>query len=373
MDQSMAWAEKLPSGKYRGVYRDANGKKRSAGTFARKAEAERQAGTREVAERRSPTPDGADKMTWGEWEPVWAAARIVRKSTNRSDVARLRDHVRPRWQKEALRSITTDDVQKWVTDLSNSGMAPSTVAKCYYLLSSSMKAAHLARRIDVNPCKGITLPKPGPMPERYLDDEEVRAIEVSLDSFDLAVVELLLGTGVRLGEAMGLHWESVDLKRREIVVEWAYDPVEHEMNPPKDYERRTIPIGDKLTKLLKTRLDRGGIGKPAPAPVKYPRNARVHSGLVLAHTQGRPFDSSNLRDRFEASVRIAYVGRGRTRHQIGHVRLHDLRHTYASRLLERGIPIEDVSRLLGHASVTTTMRYAHRAKSRWDSVRAALD
>ncbi|MFE7742606.1 tyrosine-type recombinase/integrase [Nocardia sp. NPDC057455] len=55
------------------------------------------------------------------------------------------------------------------------------------------------------------------------------------------------------------------------------------------------------------------------------------------------------------------------------VRLHDLRHTYASRLLERGIPIEDVSRLLGHASVTTTMRYAHRAKSRWDSVRAALD
>lgn len=76
-----------------------------------------------------------------------------------------------------------------------------------------MKAAHPARRIDLNPCKGITLPKPGPMPERYLDDEEVAAIEASLDAFDLAVVELLLGTGMHLGEAIGLHWESVNPER----------------------------------------------------------------------------------------------------------------------------------------------------------------
>jgi integrase len=252
-------------------------------------------------------------------------------------------------------------------------MAPSTVAKCYYLLSSSMKAAHQARRIPINPCKGIVLPKIGPMPDRYLDDDEIAAIQASLDAFDLVVVELLLGTGIRLGEAMGLHWESVNIQRREVTIEWSYDPVEQEMNPPKDYERRTIPIGDKLTKALKARLNREGMGERAPRPVKYPKNARVHSGLVLAHTAGRPFDPSNLRNRFEASVRIAYVGKGRSRHQVGHVRLHDLRHTYASRLLEKGIPIQEVSKLLGHASLTTTQRYAHRAKSRWDSVRAALD
>ncbi|MEU4341373.1 hypothetical protein AB0H00_08880 [Nocardia sp. NPDC023852] len=120
----MAWAEKLPSGKHRGVYRDASGRKRSAGTFTRKPEAERQAGNKEVAERKSPTPAGADKLTWGEREASWDAARIVRKSTGRSDKARLRDHVRPRWEKHVLRSISTDDVQKWVTELSNSGMTP---------------------------------------------------------------------------------------------------------------------------------------------------------------------------------------------------------------------------------------------------------
>ncbi|MEV6070035.1 tyrosine-type recombinase/integrase [Nocardia sp. NPDC052001] len=369
----MAWAEKLPSGRYSGVYRDAAGKKRRLPkTFARKDDAVRYAGKEEVNQRESPTPADAGKLTWGEWEPRWQARRIVDKSTDRSDQGRLRDHVRPRWEREPVRSITTGMIQLWVTDMAKSGMAPSTVAKNYYLLSASMKEAHKAGVIEMNPCKGVSLPKPGPMPERYLDISETSAIMASLSDFDQLVVDVLLGTGIRLGEAMGLHWENVDLKRRLVAIEWAYDPVEQLMKSPKDHERRTIPIGASLTQRLHRHLSQVGVGKPAPAPITYPRAARVHSGLVLAHTEGRPFDPSNLRTRFDASVRIAYVGKGKHRHQIGHVRLHDLRHTYASRLLEAGIPIEEVSRLLGHASITTTQRYAHRAKNQWTDVRAAL-
>ncbi|WP_280424645.1 tyrosine-type recombinase/integrase [Nocardia carnea] len=260
-----------------------------------------------------------------------------------------------------------------MTQLTNAGMAPSTVAKVYYLFSKSMKQAALAKVVPVNPCKGIELPPIPPGPDRYLTDEEVSAIQASLDDFDLLIVDVLLGAGLRLGEALGLHWEHVDLKRREVTVAWSYDPVEHEMKAPKDYERRTVPIGKGLTDRLRSHLATvSGLGRPAPEPVTYPKNARLHSGLVLAHVNGRPFDPSNFRHRWEASVRIAYVGKGRNRHQIGQVRLHDLRHTYASRLLEKNVPIEDVSRLLGHASVTTTMRYSHLRKSGWDAVRAAL-
>ncbi len=369
----MAWAEKLPNGRYRGVYRGARGEKRRVpGTYARKADAARDASAEERKQRRSPSPADAGKLTWGEWEPQWQASRIVAKSTDRSDQGRLRDHVRPQWESVAMRNITTDTIQRWVTDLTRDGMAPSTVAKCYYLLSSSMKAAHKAKVIDANPCKGVVLPKPGPMPERYLDDSEISAIKASLTEFDQLIVDVLLGTGMRLGEAMGLHWENVDLKRKTISVEWAFDPVEQEMKAPKDHERRVIPIGASLSQQLHRHLSHAGVGKPAPRPVRYPRSARVRSGLVLAHVQGRPFDPSNLRNRFDASVRIAHVGKGKHRHSIGHVRLHDLRHTYASRLLESGIQIEEVSRLLGHASITTTMRYAHRSRSQWDDVRTAL-
>ncbi|MBB5913110.1 integrase [Nocardia transvalensis] len=369
----MAWAEKLPSGRYRGGYRGSGGEKRYLpGTFTRKDEAVRQAAKKEVDERDAPTPAAARTMTWGEWEERWQTVRIVAKSTDRSDQGRLRDHVRPRWQRTPLREIDTDAVQKWVTDLTRSGMAPSTVTKCYRLLSASMKAALNARLITSNPCKGIVLPKPGPMPEHYLDDSEISAIKVSLSDFDTLVFETLLGTGMRLGEAMALHWESVDLECRVINIEWGYDPVEQEMKAPKDYERRAIPIGATLTKLLRKHLHQVGYGRPAPSPMQYPKDARVHTGLVLAHVDGRPFDPSNLRNRFDASVRIAYIGKGKTRRKVGHTRLHDLRHTYASRLLEKGIPIEEVSRLLGHASLATTQRYAHRGKKQWTDVRAVL-
>ncbi|MBV7702355.1 tyrosine-type recombinase/integrase [Nocardia nova] len=369
----MAWAEKRSNGRYSGVYRDAAGQKvRVPGTFANKQEAVRQASKKELEERDAPTPQGARNITWGEWESQWQSGRVVASSTARSDKGRLRDHIRPRWGRTLLRDITTDAVQQWVMELTRKGLAPSTVTKCYHLLSASMKAAYNARLVVANPCRGVTLPKPGPMPEHFLDESETDAIKVTLDEFDTLVFELLLGTGMRLGEAMGLHWESVNLRRRVVAVEWAYDPVAQEMKAPKDYERRTIPIGSTLTKLLSEHQKQTGMGKPAPAPVKYPRTARVHTGLVLAHTDGRPFDPSNFRHRFNASVRIAYVGKGKQRHWIGETRIHDLRHTYASRLLENGIPIEEVSRLLGHANITTTMRYAHRARSQWDTVRAAL-
>lgn len=368
----MAWAEKLPSGRYRGVYRDGHGKKRSAGTFARKSEAERQAAAKETTERLTLTPADAHTLTWGQWEERWLQTRIVANSTSRSDAGRLRDHVRPRWQDSALRGITPDDVQRWIAELAANGMAPSTVTKCLRLFSNSMKVARQARLINDNPCQGLTLPKSGPTPDRYLTDNELEAVFRSLDAFDRLVVELLLGTGVRLGEAMGLHWESVDLNRKLMVVECAYDPVARVMKPPKSYQRRTLPIGAKLAKLLAERHRTTGDGRPAPPPVQYPKDARVRTGLVLAQVDARPFDPSNLRHRFTASARIAYVGTGRRRRPVGHVRLHDLRHTYASKLLEAGVPINEVKNLLGHRSVTTTERYAHRAKNQWEKVRNVL-
>lgn len=369
----MAWAEKLPSGRYRGVYRDGHGKKRSAGTFARKSEAERQAAAKEATERLAPAPVDAHTLTWGQWEERWLATRIVANSTSRSDSGRLRDHVRPQWENTLLRAITPDEVQRWVAELTASGLAPSTVTKCFRLLSNSMKLAHQARLINDNPCRGVSLPKSGPTPDRYLTDSEVAAIFASLDDFDRLLVEVLLGTGMRLGEAMGLHWESVDLPCGLIAVEWAYDPVAQIMKPPKSYQRRTLPIGKTLGALLTNASRNAGVSQSAPPLVEYPKGTRVRSGLVLAQAgTGRPFDPSNLRHRFTASARIAHVGTGKHRRPVGHVRLHDLRHTYASRLIEAGIPINEVARLLGHRSVTTTERYAHRAKDQWNRVRAAL-
>lgn len=366
----MGWAERIPSGKYRAVYRDAAGRKRSAGTFFRESDALREAGKAEVDERNMPTVAETKKMTWGEFEEQWHAGRVVEPGTRKTDEPKLNKHLRPKWTNVELREISSDDVQQWVADLSKLGLSPSTVQKCYHLLSGSMRAAVKARIIAVSPCQQIALPRSGPTPERYLSDEEFRAIRAPMFDLDQLLTDTLIGTGVRLGEALGLHWESIDFERKTVTVEWAWDREVRRIKAPKDSQSRTIPIGVKLAKSLKDRLDEDGFGDPAP--VEYAGRRKVRTGLVFHHVEGKPMDGDNFRHRFEACVNIAYVGKGKARRKVGHVRLHDLRHTYASRLVRAGVPIQEVSKLLGHATITTTMRYAHLAETQWDGIRKLL-
>lgn len=184
------------------------------------------------------------------------------------------------------------------------------------------------------------------------------------------IIDVLIGTGMRMGEAQGLHKEHIDLKRKTISIEWAWDKAARRMKPPKDHEKRVIPIGDTLTKLLAAVIKRDGLGETAPVP--YVAGRSVRSGLLLAHVDGRPFDADNFGKRFQAASRVTWVGEGDDKCRLGKVRPHDLRHTYAGRLVRAGVPIQQVQKLLGHASLRTTQRYASLADSQWESVRGVL-
>lgn len=373
----MAWAEKLPSGRWRGVYRDQAGKRRSAGVFPRKSDAVREANTRENNVRENPSSaSDSQTLTWAEWLPEWKARRAVLPGTAEADETKIRAHLLPQWGTYALSDITPDLVQRWVLDFvrptseGGKGLKPNTAIKCYWLLSSSLRIARRAGLISTNPCEGVDLPKPGPMPERYLEDREIEAIRQPLEPLDQLLFDILIGTGARLGEGLALHWESVDLDRMTVEIAWSFDRNMRNFKSCKGHASRTIPIGETLAEILSEERKRAGIGKPTG--IEYRGSRTVHSGLVVAQPNGRPLDDGGFRARFNAAVRIAYIGTGKNRHHVGNVRIHDLRHTYASRLLRAGVPLVEVSRLLGHASVQTTMRYAHLADSNWSAVRGAL-
>lgn len=366
----MAWAEKLQSGRYRGGYRDKAGKKRYlTGTYTTKPDAERAAASEEYDARRKPRGEKPE-ITWANFEPIWQQRRIVEESTRKSEEPKLKLHVRNYWGNRNLSDIERDDVKEWIKYLQRKDLSPSTIEKCYRLLSGSLRAA-IPAYIDVSPCKDIELPKSPPPPERYLEDEEFEAIRASLSDFDQLLVDVLVGTGVRLGEALGIHRESIDTERRVLTVEWSWDYAAKKMKPPKDYERRPIPLSIELSDKLRALLDDEGMGVP-PA-VKYVGGKKMRSGLLFAHVAGKPVDNYNFRSRFTASCRIAWVGKGKHRRPVGHVRIHDLRHTYASRLVRKGVSLEQLQKLLGHSSIKTTERYAHLADAQWDSVRAVLD
>lgn len=367
----MPWAERYVAGRrpdgrpvyrWRARYRDATGKQISK-SFDTKSAALRWAGEQEAKVHRGQRSDPAGaRMRWGDWCDRWWAAKRLEPGTRRRAESRLNVHVRPRWDDVPLTAISRLDVQAWVNQLAAKRSA-STTRQCFYLLSNSLRLAVVEGILAANPCAGVELPTHPQGQERYLTDVELGQLLYHLDGRYRVLVELIAGTGLRLGEACGLHASRVDLAARRLEVVETWDWHGGEMRPyPKSRRRRVVPLSDELAALLQEWLDRE---PPARTCGRPHRGGRCPGGLLITGPQGAPIHGSNFeRRQWATAVRHA---------KIGHVRIHDLRHTYASRLLQQGVPLERLQLLLGHEDIKTTQRYAHLVPDDgWDQVRAAL-
>uniref|UniRef100_UPI003D8A116C tyrosine-type recombinase/integrase n=1 Tax=Gordonia sp. B7-2 TaxID=3420932 RepID=UPI003D8A116C len=372
----MAWATKLPSKRWRGMYRDDLGKQHSIGTFSTKASALYAA---DIAEKKARNdPDSLGTLTFNEFLPTWRAQRIVQPSTAKQDESKLDNRVVPRWGEVLLKDITRPGVQEWVAEMRRDKLAASTIQKHVNLVSSVMALALDKGMLPagprgeaaVNPCKGVTVPKPDPSPERFLTHDEADAVRGVLEGFDRFIFDLLVGTGMRWGEAVALTWDRVDLAQGTVEVAIAYDRADKSLKATKSHAKRIVPVGETLAKALADRLGVVGFGEPPNLPcVKVPK---PRSGLVVANAAGLPYDAALFAKRLDAAGRAATVKVGEQERKVGHVRVHDLRHTYASWLVQRGVAVQQVQRLLGHGSIATTERYARLSDSGWDAVRDAL-
>ncbi|WP_255800982.1 tyrosine-type recombinase/integrase [Mycobacteroides abscessus] len=364
----MAWVQKLPSGRWRGLYRDAAGRQKSAGTFDYKASALKTAEKAEGVARH--LAEVTTKLTVEEWLPRWKAQRSVEESTARQDESKLTHHVLPRWRSTALAEVSPEDIQVWANRLRSDGLSPSTVHKVVRLLSSLLQSAVSAGVLSKNVVRGIKLPKEAPSPERFLSRDEADAVRRALAGFDQLIFDLLIGTGTRWGEAVGLHWDDVDLDQDTIRVARSFDRTAKFFKATKTHATRVVPIGSTLSAVLSARLDAMGYG--SATSLEYRDLPRPRHGLILPNAAGNPYDGALFTHRLDAAARVAHVGKGSRRRAVGHVRPHDLRHTYASWLVQDGVPIQAVQDLLGHQSLVTTQRYAKLAGTQWDTVRAVL-
>lgn len=357
----MAWAERLASGRYRGCYRDgANRKRTVSGTFAHKAEARRVAGEAEVKVRKRLSADPeAYRRPWSEWRVEWWDSRAVEPSTLRGDKGRLSKHLQPTWDERQIGAINRQDVKAWIASLQRDGVRAETIRRCVHLFSASMNAAVDAEIIETNPAARLKLPKGELAQERFLTHDELDLLLAQLPTTrDQLIVKMLANTGLRWGEMAGLHWNRVDLKRGTLRVVETWDETAGQMKSyPKSRHVRDVPIPAWLVaELDELPITIGGCGHPH-------QSGKCRSGLVLTTSQGNVLRNSKWSWVWRRAVLDA---------DIGHARVHDLRHTYASWLLQAGVPLAEVGRLLGHVSAATTQRYAHLAELPTAAVVAAL-
>jgi integrase len=247
-----------------------------------------------------------------------------------------------------LQEVKPIHVRAAVDRVMEAGYARRTVNRVLMRLKSLFREALHLELVARNPAESVRL-KLGQEEKigRALEPHEVarllEAAEASRSKDMALLLRVILETGLRRGEALALQWRNIDLEAGELTVERAWVKVRGKgafSEPKTRAARRKVPLSQSLLHRLKERREE---------LLEYLTPEEV-DGLFLVGGV-KPVDP----DAFNHYLRRLTQKAG-----LGRVRVHDLRHTWATLALSRGIPLEVVSERLGHASPTITLNvYRH--------------
>ncbi|MCK0174763.1 site-specific integrase [Mycolicibacterium sp. F2034L] len=266
-----------------------------------------------------------------------------------------------------LAVLTRDDIARWVQAMSAEGFSGKTIANKHALLSAALSSAVKAGHIDANPAAGARLPRTERLEMLFLTREQFALLHSSVTKPWRPFVEFLVASGARIGEATALKPGDVDRDTNTVRISraWKRGGGGYRVGPPKTAKsRRTINVPasvlDKLDysgEWLFTTPGNGGRAGGGPVRAVNFR-ANVWAPAVERAWPSKDADGKPIMPALRP-------------------RIHDLRHTCASWLIQAGVPLPVVQQHLGHESITTTVDvYGHldrrSAQAAADAISAAL-
>lgn len=277
----------------------------------------------------APSDDTLDAYLAG-WLPVHA--RGIRASTLRSYRGHVDHHIGPLLGGIPLRKLAPRDVRRLVAELERKQLAPATIRLVVRTLSVALAAAKDDRTIVDNPAEGVRLPKVEREPVRAVTGADAdRILDAVSGSWLEPIVRLLLGSGLRLGEATALNQGDVFIAERYVQLRKSKTTL------------RAVPISDDAAAGLRLALDR--------AP-------RVGPGEPLFFGQRR--NRQGHRDRLRGDAVSTALPRYLAAAGLPRLTPHGLRHAVATLLVAAGVPMRAVADQLGHRNPDLTARvYAH--------------
>jgi len=278
------------------------------------------------------------------------ASQVCKFSTLRGYEVNLRRHVFPVLGAQSLAALERADCRALIAACREKGLSPKSLENICRTLSSVLTQAVEDRLLAVNPAfrlgryyRKADHPKPEIRP--FTREEAawflVQAQEHAPREYPLFLCALR--TGMRLGELLGLHWGDVDFHGRFIEVR--RNLVAGRLTTPKNGKTRHVDMSAQLTQVLRETLT-------ARKEEALRRGWKHLPDWVFCNEAGKPLDGDNLRHRIFHRV-LAKSGLRR-------IRVHDLRHTFASLLIQQGESLAYVRDQLGHASIQLTVdTYGH--------------
>ncbi|HUO50265.1 MAG TPA: tyrosine-type recombinase/integrase [Candidatus Paceibacterota bacterium] len=282
-------------------------------------------------------------QTFEEFARSWFEEYVVSNnkfSEQKTKQTILRSSLVPFFGKMSVEGITAHHIEQYKAHELKRGVSRKTVNNHLTVLRKCITTAYEWLELPGAPPKIAWLKCPPPKTD-HLSSDECGLLLSHADGVVREMILVALRTGMRLGELKGLQWSSIDWHNRMLTVRHSQCDYTKELVTPKSNRERHIPLdSDVYEALFKRKKD---------------------TGYAFAGADGGPFNS------FRLSCRLEHVRNKAGLRKIG---WHTLRHTFASQLVMRGVPLTAVQALMGHSTITTTMRYAHLAPS---TLRAAID
>jgi excisionase family DNA binding protein len=263
------------------------------------------------------------RITFSEMADLYLEkySKVNKKSWKTSDWVYLR-RLKPYFSKYELSKITPEMIEEYKSLRLSTGIKKCSVNREVSCLRKIFNVAIAWGYAKSNPVSIVKLySEKENIRERFLaEDEEQRLLAIAPPHIKHMIL-VALNTGMRKGEIFNLKWQNVDFDRKQISIKES-----------KSGKERKIPINSVLFSLLHAL-----------------RSQNENSEYVFANpTTDKPY--TDIKRAFSTAC---------TKADIKDLRFHDLRHTFATRLVRRGVDLIIIKELMGHASIVTTQRYLH--------------